>query len=69
MSGFVAGFVPRALSVPLSYKVLGVAFQSWGWVQAAAFYGFIPVVLYIGAKNSGFTSITDFKKAFQLPLL
>ena len=55
-------------AVPLKYKLLGAAFQSWGWVQAAAFYGIVPVVLYIGAKNSGFTSVWDFKKAFMLPL-
>ncbi len=55
-------------AVPLMFRVLGLAFQSWGWAQKAAFYGFIPLVLYVGAKKSGFTSVHDFKKAIQLPL-
>ena len=54
-------------AVPLGYRILGLAFQAYPWVQTAAFYGIIPAVIYVGAKNTGL-SFWDLKKAFVLPL-
>ncbi len=57
-----------AFAVTLGQHALITAFKSWGWAQTIAFYGFVPLVLYAGYKRAGFTSLSDMKNAWTVPL-
>jgi hypothetical protein len=59
---------PEQPSIPLKYLVMGYAIKGWDVAQTVAFYGFVPLVLYVGARRSGFTSVWDFSRALRLPL-
>jgi hypothetical protein len=59
----------RLPTVTPGQKVILYGVKAWDWAQWLAFYGAVPAIVYYGAKKSGFTSLSDLKPAFQIPLL